>query len=229
MTELTFPAEVIAGYLRLSTPNVSDALDRLGLLGATHGILPLWPTCRKMAGPAATMKLVAVGETEESPVLGSLRAVAAAPAGSVLVIDHAGRTDVNSFGGVVGFTAFHRGLAGCVVHGVVRDVDDYRAYDFPVYARGVTQLSIRNRCAFGGYGVEVDLGGARARPGDFIMADEHGVIVVPREHAEPVLRIALECKVTEERIVEAIRGGADPVEAHQRAQYERLTSPSDQA
>ena len=130
---------------------------------------------------------------------------------------------------MVGFTAYHRGLAGCVVHGVVRDVDDYKALEFPVYARGVTQLSIRNRCSFGGHGLEVDLGGVQVRPGDLIVADDHGVVVVPREHAEAVRQIAAECKETEERVVEAIRNGTNPIEAHERVRYDRMTTPQNPA
>ncbi len=216
---------LLEGYRELSTPNLADALDRLGLAGAPQGIGPLWPSCRKIVGPAATLELLPAGASAESAAIGSLEAVKAAPPGSVLVIDNGGRGGVNSFGGVVGFTAYHRGLAGCVAHGMVRDVDDYKALDFPVYARGITQLSIRNRCSFGGHGLEVDLGDVTVRPGDLVMGDDNGVVVVPRKHAEAVLAIARDCKATEERIVAAIRDGADPVEAHQRVRYDQLTTP----
>jgi 4-hydroxy-4-methyl-2-oxoglutarate aldolase len=217
---------LVGKYLRLSTPNVSDALDRLGIQGAPHGILPLWPGCKKIAGPAATMKLVPVGEglKSPSPAMGSLAAVTAAHAGDVLVIDHGGQTDVNSYGGIVGFTTLHRGLAGCVIDGVTRDVDEYKQLGLPVYARGIIQQSIRNRCDFAGHGIEVRLAGVRVRPADFIMADDNGVLVIPRERVEEVLRIAEECKDIEDRIVQAIRDGADPVEAHERVRYDRLTS-----
>ena len=102
----------VEAYRQLSTPNVSDALDRLGLQGAVQGIVGLWPTCKKIVGPAATMKLMPLGATTGSPVVGSLEAVMAAPPGSVLVIDHGGRTDVNSYGGVVGFTSGARNVGG---------------------------------------------------------------------------------------------------------------------
>jgi regulator of RNase E activity RraA len=220
-------APLLEAFRPLSTPNVADALDRLGLVGAPQGIGPLWPACRKIVGPAATLKLEPAGASAESAAIGSLEAVKAAPPGSVLVIDNGGRGGVNSFGGVVGFTAHHRGLAGCVAHGLVRDVDDYKALDFPVYARGITQLSIRARCSFGGHGLAVDLGGVTVRPGDLIMADDNGAVVVPREQAEAVLEIARACKQAEDRIVAAIRAGADPVEAHRRAGYDRMTSPTD--
>jgi len=79
--------DLVPEYLRLSTPNVSDALDRLGIKSAPHGILPLWPGCKKIAGPAATMKLVDVGKglKSPSPAMGSLEAVKAAQPGDVLV------------------------------------------------------------------------------------------------------------------------------------------------
>ncbi len=219
-------ASVVERYLRLSTPNVSDALDRLQIKGAPHGILPLWPGCKKIVGPAATMKLVAVGDglKSPSPAMGSLETVKAAHAGDVLVIDHGGRMDVNSYGGIVGFTTLHRGLAGTVIDGVTRDVDEFRALGLPVYGRGIIQQSIRNRCDFAGHGIEVHLAGVRVRPGDFIMADDNGVLVVPQEKVEEVLEIAERYKKVEDTIVQEIRNGADPIEAHERVSYDRLTS-----
>lgn len=219
---------VVKRYLRLSTPNVSDALDRLQIKGAPHGILPLWPGCKKIVGPAATMRLVAVGEGLKSPTpaMGSLEAVVAARPGDVLVIDHGGRTDVNSYGGIVGFTTLHRGLAGTVIDGVTRDVDEYKGLGLPVYARGIIQQSIRNRCDFAGHGIEVQLAGVPVRPGDFIMADDNGVLVIPKDRVDEVLEIGERYKTIEEQIVEAIRGGADPVEAHERVSYDRLTTGS---
>ncbi len=212
-------------YMSLSTPNVSDALDRLKIEGAPHEILPLWPGCRKIVGLAATMRLLPVNQSSESPVIGSLEAVQAAHPGDILVIDNGGRTDVNSFGGIVGFTARQRGLVGCVIDGVARDVDEYSQMDFPVYARGIIQQSIRNRCAFGGHGIEIQIAGIKVKPGDLVMADVNGVVVVPSEHIGEVLRIATEYKETEERIIEAIRTGTDPVQAHNAARYDHTTGP----
>jgi regulator of RNase E activity RraA len=130
--------------------------------------------------PACTIKLVPLGNKGESPVLGTLEAIVAGNAGDVLVIDHGGRMDVNSYGGVAGFTTKHRGLVGCVMDGVTRDIDEFKMLDLPVYGKGAIQQSIRNRCVFAGLNVEVQLGGVRVRPGDLIMADENGVVVVPK-------------------------------------------------
>src|SRR5262245_63283499 len=121
MPRRTAPPPPLAAARRLSTCSLSDALDRLGLAGEPRGLQPLWPGCPRIAGPAYTMRLVPRGE--RSPVQGTLETVAAAPAGSVLVIDHGGRTAVNSWGGIATFTAVRRRLAGVVIDGATRDID----------------------------------------------------------------------------------------------------------
>jgi regulator of RNase E activity RraA len=213
---------VMQSFLKLSTSNVSDALDRLQLRGAPLGILPLWGSCSKIAGRALTMKLVAEGSV--SPVLGTLEAIKAARQGDVLVIDHGGRMDVNSFGGVATFTAVSRGIVGAVIDGVTRDVDEMQALAFPVYGKGRIQQSIRNRCAFVGHSIDVQLAGVRVRTGDLVLADDNGVVVVPQERISDALKIAQECLETEERVKDWIAQGVDPVEAHERVKYDQMTS-----
>jgi len=213
---------IVQAYLKLSTSNVSDGLDRLQLKGAPHGILPLWPGCQKVVGRAMTMKLIPEGSA--SPVLGTLEAIVAAKPGDVLVIDQGGRMDVNSWGGVATFTAIQHGLVGVVIDGVTRDVDEMKAQGFPAYAKGVIQQSIRNRCAFAGHSIEVQLAGVRVRAGDLVMADDNGVVVVPQEHITDVLKIAQECAETEERVKDWIAQGVNPIAAHERVKYDQMTS-----
>jgi regulator of RNase E activity RraA len=215
---------LIAEYRMLSTANVSDGLDRLGIAGCPHGIGPLWDACGKIVGPAATLKLVPVGEASESPVLGTLEAIKRGRPGDVLVIDQGGRTDVNSYGGVAGFTTRHFGLVGCVIDGVTRDIDEYKQLNLPVYGRGFIQQSIRNRCACAGYAIEVSLGGVPVRPGDLVMADENGVCVVPKERIAEALEFARLFKAIEDSVIEAVRGGMDPVAAHERVRYDMMTA-----
>ena len=216
-------SSLIAEYRMLSTANVSDGLDRLGINGSPHGIGPLWDACAKIVGPACTLKLVAVGEADESPVLGTLRAVQSGRAGDVLVIDHDGRMDVNSYGGVAGFTPRHNGLVGCVIDGVTRDIDEYKELNLPVYGRGFIQQSIRNRCACAGYQIEVQLGGVPVRPGDLIVADENGICVVPTDRLEEVLGFAQLFKSIEDKIIEEVRSGVDAVTAHENVRYDLMT------
>src|SRR5260221_13562532 len=113
----------------------------------------------KIAGPAATLKLVAAGKAEESTVLGTLRAVVKGGAGSVLVIDASENPKANAYGGVAGATSKHHGLAGCVTDGMVRDVDEYKGYGLPVYARGIGQQSVRGGSSCAGHGTGGKRGG----------------------------------------------------------------------
>ncbi len=213
--------KIVSQYLALSTPNVSDALDRLGIDGAPQGVLPVY-NCAKIAGPAATLKLVPAGKAEESTVLGTLRAIVKGGRGTVLVIDASDNPKVNAYGGVAGATSKHHGLVGCVTDGVVRDVDEYKGYGLPVYSRGIAQQSVRGRSSCAGYGIEVKLGGVRVRPGDFILADDNGTVVVPQERIVEVLEFAQKVKATEERVIAEVRRGVDPVEAHEKVNYDNM-------
>ena len=217
----TADPRIISQLLSVSTCNVSDALDRLGLEGHPSGILPIYP-CAKIAGPAATLKVVPFGQAEESIVLGTLRAIVKGGQGTVLVVDGSENPHINSFGGVAGATAKHLGLVGCVSDAVVRDVDEYKQYGMPVYCRGSDQKSVRGRSACAGYGMEIRLSGVRVRPGDYILADENGTVVIPAERIMDVLPFAQKVKATEERVIAEIRAGADPVEAHQRVNYDNM-------
>ena len=155
--------------------------------------------------------------------MGTLRAITQGRAGDILVIDHGGRMDINSYGGVAGFTTRHQGLIGCVIDGVTRDIDEYKDLNLPVYGRGFIQQSIRNRCACAGYQIDIQLGGIPVKPGDLIVADDNGICVVPRERMEEVLGLAQFFKSVEERIIEAIRTGVDPVVAHEKVRYDIMT------
>ena len=217
------PDPTVQAYLRLSTCNISDALDRLRLQGTPRGILPLWPGCRKIAGRAMTMRLVPKGPV--SAVHGTLRAITEARPGDIMVVDHGGRTDVNSWGGIAAFSSAQRGLGGAVIDGVTRDVDEMKSLGFSAYGRGIIQQSIRGRCSFGGHGIEVQLAGVKVRTGDLVVADDNGVVIEPQERLDEVLLTAQECLADEERIRDWIASGVDPVEAHERVHYDRAAGP----
>jgi 4-hydroxy-4-methyl-2-oxoglutarate aldolase len=212
---------IISQFLNVNASNISDALDRLGIEGHPQGVLPIFPTT-KICGPAATLKLVPAGKGGESTVSGTLRAIMKGGAGAVLVVDASENPKVNSVGGVAGATAKHLGLVGAVTDGVVRDVDEYQQYGLPVYARGIAQQSVRGRSSCAGYGIEVRLDGVRVRPGDYIFADMNGTVVIPMERVAEVLAFAQKVKATEERVIAEIRAGGDPVEVHEKVNYDNM-------
>ncbi len=218
MADLPNVRQVSSAFQGLSTCNLSDALDRLGIQGQVTGILPLWHGCPKIAGPAMTMKLSP--EAAYSTVIGTLEAVQASRGGDVLVIDNGGRTDSNSFGGIAAFSTRHYNMSGCVIDGATRDVDEMAALTLPVYGRGIVNTSVRGRIGFEGYNVTVTLGSVQVRPGDFIFADQNGVVVVSPEAVTETLRWARRFAQMEERIKRDIAAGVTPVTAHRRRRYE---------
>ena len=155
-------------------------------------------------------------------MLGTLRAIVKGGAGSVLVIDASENPTVNCYGGVAGATSKHNGLVGCVADGVVRDVDEYKGYGVPVYGKGIAQQSVRGRSSCAGYSIEVKLGGVRVRPGDYIVADDNGTIVIPIDQLGAVIEFAQKVKATEDRIIAQVRAGMDPVEAHEKVNYDNM-------
>jgi regulator of RNase E activity RraA len=169
------------------------------------------------------MKLVPVDQGSASPVLGTLEAILAGQPGDILVIDQGGRTDVNSLGGIATFTAVRQGLIGAVIDGVTRDVDDMEGMGFGVYAKGVIQQSIRNRCAFAGHSIPVQLGGVAVNTGDLLVCDQNGVVIIPEALAHEALELAQGFAATEERVKDAISRGVDPIEAHEQVGYDRMT------
>ena len=154
--------QVLAAFQDLSTCNLSDALDRLGIAGQVAGILLLWHGAPRIAGPAMPMKLSP--ESTYSTVIGTLEAIQASDSGDILVIDNGGRSASNSFGGIAAFSAKHYGMQGCVIDGATRDVDDMANTHFPVYGNGIVNTSVRGRIGFEGYNMPVKLCNVDVRP-----------------------------------------------------------------
>lgn len=220
--------EIIDGFMAVSTSNVSDALDRLGIQCAPTNLGALWQGCRKIVGPAMTLKLgpLETSRKDVTTVIGTLQAIKDARPGDVLVIDIGGRLDLNTYGGVAAATSKHYGLAGAVCDGMSRDIDEYKTLDLPVFGKGFIHQSVRGRVGYEGHNIEVRLGANVVRPGDLIVGDENGVVVVPQEVLEQALSIAQFVKETEESVIAAIRNGEDPIEAHQKVRYDDILKAS---
>ena len=210
--------QILAYFQELSTCNISDALDRLGVGGQVAGILPLWQGSPKVAGPTMTMRLGL--QATYSTVIDTLEAIQESRPGDVLVIDNGGRPQRNSFGGIAAFSARHHGMQGCVIDGASRDVDGMAALGFPIYGKGVVNTSVRGRIGFEGYNIPVELGSVEVRPGDYIFADCNGVVVVPQAGVAEALRLARRFSAMEQRIKRGIAAGVRPVTAHLRHRYE---------
>jgi regulator of RNase E activity RraA len=208
---------------KLSTTNVSDALDSFGLKSGVHGALPVYEGAKKIAGKAVTVKLTAAGMTKGKTHLG-VRAIEAAEKGDVIVIDNGGREDVSCFGGILANGASCKGVAGVVIDGACRDVDDYVEIGFPVYARNPVVVTARGRIMEEATNVLIQFRGAQVRPGDYVLADRSGVVFIPAERAEEIVAKAEELFQKEEAMVREIRGGKSMLEVDSAFNYEQMLS-----
>jgi 3-hexulose-6-phosphate synthase/6-phospho-3-hexuloisomerase len=186
--------ELLSG---VSTPNISDAMHRKG---AMQGILSICGDVR-MAGKAVTVQTFA-GDWAK-PV----EAIDLAGPGDVIVINNDGGVHVAPWGELATRSCMGKGVSGVVIDGAVRDVDDIRRLNYPLFARAVVPNAGEPK-GFGEINTEILCCGQVVRPGDWIVGDMNGVVVIPRERVYEVARRAREVQKSEERIREEIsRGG----------------------
>ncbi len=182
---------LIEGYRTVEVASVSDAMEQL--YGQhnymSHDMRPLAAT--KFAGPAVTVLMKKEEHKEGSKASeGMLDAIDNAKAGSVYVMVVEDGTDYAGIGGLMATAMKYRGLAGAVIDGSVRDTPQIRKLQFPVFSRGVVPSTTVGHYRFAGVNIPVTCAGARVAPNDIVVADEDGVVVVPRAHAEEVLKKA---------------------------------------
>jgi regulator of RNase E activity RraA len=205
----------------LATSNLSDALDRLGIARcAVQGIVPRWGRT-KVVGRAVTIRMTAAGAVPAVAHLG-VDAIAASEAGDVLVVDNRGDLHHNCWGEILSLAAQLKGVCGVVVDGAVRDVDTCETFGFAVHARGTVPSTARGRIVQEAWNVPVRLGDAPVRPGDVIVADVNGVVVVPIERLAEVVQAAEEIMAKENAMLDALRAGESILEVDRRFNYEHM-------
>jgi 4-hydroxy-4-methyl-2-oxoglutarate aldolase len=215
---------IIERLAKLDTCAVSDGMDRLGLKGATYGVRPMW-SCPKIVGRAVTMKIKPVGLEKPKQHLGTAAIVAAQP-GDVIVVDNGGRPDGSCWGGLLSLAAKTKGISGIVIDGACRDIDENRDLEFPVYARGALPMTARNRVMQESFNQEIQFAGVQVHPGDLVIADGSGVVVIPRSQEEEVVKEAEAVAATEARMADGIRQGMSVLEVLEKLGYEAMLTKS---
>jgi regulator of RNase E activity RraA len=198
---------------------MSDALDALGLAGAALGLHSLTGRHR-LAGRAVTIDLCDAGQVNGSRHLGTAAIDASGP-GDVLVVAHHGRAHVSGWGGVLSTGAKQAGIEGVVVDGAVRDVDEAADLGLPVFALTGVPVTARGRVVERAWNVDVELAGVPVSPGDYVVADSSGVVVVPAAEIESVLAKAEAVAAKERAMVTKVREGLPMVDV-MGADYENL-------
>lgn len=220
MDKTTFDKLYRSRLERLATTNLSDAMDLLGIRGAVIGVRPLFD-CPKVIGRAVTIKITAAGMTKSKAHLG-IEAITSAEAGDVIAIDNRGDLHNNCWGEVLACAAKIKGVSGVVVDGAARDLDACRDMEFPVYARGAVPITARGRIMQEAFNCMIRLGDVQVRPGDVIVGDINGVVVICEERLEDVVREAESLMDKEEQMKADLRAGMDVLEMDRKYNYEQM-------
>lgn len=183
-------------WRQLPSTVVSDCLDRSGAMDGRIRLL----SGQRLLGRAFTVRTT----SGDSAV--THRALRDAPSGHVLVLSAEGGMERAVWGAVLTEAALRCGLVGAVVDGIVRDLAEIRALGFPLFARGSTSAG-PHKGGRGTHGQVVQCGGVVVSPGDLVLGDLDGVVVVPADRVDAVARAAVERLRVEASWIQRIRSG----------------------
>jgi 4-hydroxy-4-methyl-2-oxoglutarate aldolase len=201
---------------------LSDAMDRLGIEGVCRGVKPRG-TGFRLAGRAYTLRYAPVDPIEPGNVGDYIDDL---EPGSVVVLDNQGREDCTVWGDILTQVAHTKGLAGTVIDGPCRDIHLCLELGYPVYSRSYSMKTGKDRVQVDAVQIPVSIGGARVRPGDILVGNDDGVVVLPKEREDEILDIADEIEAAESQIRGAVANGMSLREARQQFKYHALQTRS---
>jgi 4-hydroxy-4-methyl-2-oxoglutarate aldolase len=220
MDRETFDKEYRARLMALATTNLSDAMDKAGVRGAAIGIRPMLGM-PKIVGRAVTIKITAAGPVKSKSHLG-VDAIAMAESGDVIAIDNHGDATNNCWGEILSCAAKMKGVSGVVVDGAVRDLDACHEMDFPVFAKASVPITARGRITQEDFNCLIRLGDVQVRPGDVIVGDISGIVVIPMESLAEVTEGAETLMEKEEQMKADLLAGMDVLEVDRKYNYEQM-------
>lgn len=220
MAQDTEIMELVEAFKKISTSNISDAMDKLGVRrGVIHGLKPLSMQQPRTAGVAVTIKQMQRHQEAEGAKLAKHAEVIdeLSSPGDVLVFDVGGRFDICTGGALLALRAKMRGVSGYIVNGCIRDAREIIEFDFPVHCCGTSPVKSAPELETVGINIPVQIGEVQIKPGDIIVADDSGIVVVPILKANGVLKEATEIVKKEEKYAELVRAGKSIKEARQQS------------
>ena len=200
------PKDLVKTFRSVTTCTISDILDRMGFQGVIFGLRPV-KGGTVLVGPAVTVKQVSGSfgtySMEDYPIS---QVIDYAEPGDVLVFDNGGM-QISSWGGVVSVAAKAKGIEGVVIDGGCRDADQIVELHFPVFSRHITPTTCKTRVKILEINGIIQCCGIRIKPGDIIVADQTGIVVVPQEKANDILEKAKEDQTKEEHFIQGLKEG----------------------
>lgn len=209
--------ELLNRLKKLDTTCVSDALDKLGVECCLYDIKPIQKG-QKICGRAYTVHYMPCGAVKGT--VGDF--LDDVQPGQVVVIDNAGRTDCTVWGDIMAKTAKAVGIEGTVIDGVCRDIPAVLECGYPIFSKGYYMRTGKDRVYVDAVNVPVQVSGVEVCPGDVIMGDDTGVLVIPYGMLEKVLPIAEEIDQKEQQILKLVAEGHPLREARAITGYHHL-------
>lgn len=226
--------ELKTTFSQVSTASIASALLKLGLRNIwIRGALPIAGAGTRSVGTAFTMRFLPMREDLVGPALAKLSnsraAIEAMEAGSVAVIDAMGVTDAGVAGDVLCARMALRGAAGLVTDGAIRDIVGVEKSSLPVWSRGTASPAPGNSLTFIDWGLPVACGGVAVFPGDVIVADRDGALVIPQALSEQIAAEAAEIERFDAWVVAKVEAGEPltglyPPNPENRERYRRETA-----
>ena len=228
---MTLTNEALAVLKDVSTATITTLLLKKGLRNIwRRGAMPLRPGQPRLVGPAFTLRFVPAREDLATPAswaspISTRAAIEAMPEGCMVVVDAMGVTDAGIFGDILCARMAKRSVAGLITDGVLRDVAGVMRTGLPVWSRGFAAPPSVAGVTFVGWQEPIGCGGVAVIPGDIIVADDDGAVVIPKALLEDVLAEGPEQERLEAWIVEEVEKGASlpglyPMNAETTARYD---------
>jgi 4-hydroxy-4-methyl-2-oxoglutarate aldolase len=205
--------------LRMDSCAVSDALDKLGLPGSVTGIGRV-STDQRIAGRVRTVKMDRAEGRSNTRHLCST-AIEASEVGDIIVCEQRTGLDAACWGGNLTIGAQMRGVAGAIIEGPARDIDESRQLDFPVFARTITGRTARGRIVEVATGEPIQVGEVTVHPLDYVIADASSVVFIAQAEIERVLEAAETIWQRESLMAQALREG-NPISQVMGTNYEHM-------
>lgn len=209
---------IIQGLRDLPTATISDAMDKLGIVGQCLGIAPLDPQFR-LVGRAFTLRYRTAGLVDRGTVGDYIDDVAP---GDIVVLDNQGRLDATVWGDILTAVATRRGVGGTVIHGVCRDVSRALDLRYPIFSRGRYMRTGKDRVEVESMNQPISLGEVQVRPGDILVGDADGLLVVPKIREQEIFDTARAIEDAEQAIERETAKGIRLDDARKTFRYHQL-------
>lgn len=204
----------------LDTNTVSDALDILGLPGATFGLRPLWD-CPKIVGRASTVQLGP--KTDAKPTVHLISPVIdAVESDDRILVIAGGPEGVSCWGDILANAATSKRIRGTVIDGCSRDIEGSESIDYPVYGKGITMISARNRIVQVDSGKPVRMADVTVAEDDYVIADRCGTVFVQQARIGEVLDLAERIARRQDDMVAAVRSGRAVTDVMHDKEFEAI-------